>query len=205
MKYNRKIALCMLGLITVIGICGNTGHNVQASEEMVDGEVTVFDDEEEQIELEIPESEQNDFETDVIEDDEVEIEEVEGEDCEDIFQSQEIDINEEGENVLSESIARQGECGAEGNNVCWEFSEDGILEITGQGEMLCWNEEKDVPWALFQTDIKEIKISEGITSIGDYAFYNCLNVVEIEIPDSVQKVGICAFFNCSGLSTVTIG
>ena len=63
----------------------------------------------------------------------------------------------------------------------------------------------DVPWALFQTDIKEIKISEGITSIGDYAFYNCLNVVEIEIPDSVQKVGICAFFNCSGLSTVTIG
>ena len=71
--------------------------------------------------------------------------------------------------------------------------------------MLCWNEEKDVPWTLFQTDIKEIKISEGITSIGDYAFYNCLNVVEIEIPDSVQKVGICAFFNCSGLSTVTIG
>ena len=57
MKYNRKIALCMLGLITVIGICGNTGHNVQASEEMVDEEVTVFDDEEEQIELEIPESE----------------------------------------------------------------------------------------------------------------------------------------------------
>ena len=54
MKYNRKIALCMLGLITVIGICGNTGHNVQASEEMVDEEVTVFDDEEEQIELEIP-------------------------------------------------------------------------------------------------------------------------------------------------------
>lgn len=156
MKYNRKIALCMLGLITVIGICGNTGHNVQASEEMVDEEVTVFDD-------------------------------------------------EEGENVLNESMAKHGECGAEGNNVCWEFSEDGILEITGQGEMLCWNEEKDVPWALFQTDIKEIKISEGITSIGDYAFYNCLNVVEIEIPGSVQKVGICAFFNCSGLSTVTIG
>ena len=205
MKYNRKIALCMLGLITVIGICGNTGHNVQASEEMVDEEVTVFDDEEEQIELEIPESEQNDFETDVIEDDEVEIEEVEGEDCEDIFQSQDIDINEEGENVLNESMAKHGECGAEGNNVCWEFSEDGILEITGQGEMLCWNEEKDVPWALFQTDIKEIKISEGITSIGDYACYNCLNVVEIEIPGSVQKVGICAFFNCSGLSTVTIG
>lgn len=130
---------------------------------------------------------------------------VEGEDCEDIFQSQDIDINEEGENVLNESMAKHGECGAEGNNVCWEFSEDGILEITGQGEMLCWNEEKDVPWALFQTDIKEIKISEGITSIGDYAFYNCLNVVEIEIPGSVQKVGICAFFNCSGLSTVTIG
>ena len=53
MKYNRKIALCMLGLMTVIGICGNTGHNVQASEEMVDEEVTVFDDEEEQIELEL--------------------------------------------------------------------------------------------------------------------------------------------------------
>ena len=42
MKYNRKIALCMLGLMTVIGICGNTGHNVQASEEMVDEEGNVI-------------------------------------------------------------------------------------------------------------------------------------------------------------------
>lgn len=59
--------------------------------------------------------------------------------------------------------------------------------------MLCWTKKKMFHGQLFQTDIKEIKISEGITSIGDYAFYNCLNVVEIEIPGSVQKVGYVPF------------
>lgn len=204
MKNNRKIELCMLGLITAICICGNTGHNVQASEETVDEEVTVFDDEDETIELEVPESEQNDSETEGLEDETVEFEDgEEGDDNEEIFQDQEIGVN--GEEGLSTSLEKQGVCGAEEDNISWKLCEDGTLEILGQGEMKCWNEETDVPWALFQKDIKKIEISEGITSIGDYAFCNCVNVVETEIPDSVKKVGMCAFFNCSGLSTVTIG
>ena len=44
-----------------------------------------------------------------------------------------------------------------------------------------------------------------LTSIGDYAFYNCYNLTEIEIPDSVTSIGNRAFYECEGLTSVTFG
>ena len=48
-----------------------------------------------------------------------------------------------------------------------------------------------------------LKIKEGITTIGEMAFYECENLKEVSIPNSVTKIGGGAFFNC-GLTKVTI-
>ena len=49
---------------------------------------------------------------------------------------------------------------------------------------------------------KSTFIPNTVTSIGDYAFYQCKNLTNITIPDSVTKIGDCAFEQCSNLKTV---
>ena len=43
-----------------------------------------------------------------------------------------------------------------------------------------------------------------VTSIGDYAFYDCSGLTSVTIPSSVTSIGGYAFYNCSGLTSVTI-
>ncbi len=52
--------------------------------------------------------------------------------------------------------------------------------------------------------ITEITIPYGITKIGDYQFYNCLNLENIIIPDSVTTIGYTAFGGCSNLKNIII-
>ena len=44
----------------------------------------------------------------------------------------------------------------------------------------------------------------GITSIGEYSFYDCDNLINITIPETVKNIGKYAFSLCSNLSTVTL-
>ena len=52
--------------------------------------------------------------------------------------------------------------------------------------------------------LKSIELSDGIQTIGDYAFYN-LGLSSITIPDSVTDIGNYAFEYCSSLSEVKLG
>ena len=53
--------------------------------------------------------------------------------------------------------------------------------------------------------ITELVIPNGVTSIGNSAFYNCSSLASITIPNSVTSIGNSAFRGCSGLTSVTIG
>ena len=52
--------------------------------------------------------------------------------------------------------------------------------------------------------LTEAIIPDGVTSIGDYAFYNCSSLTSITIPDSVTSIGTYAFFKCKSLTEITI-
>ena len=52
--------------------------------------------------------------------------------------------------------------------------------------------------------VTELVIPDGVTSIGDYAFYNCTSLTSVTIPDSVTTIGSAAFRDCSSLTNVTI-
>ena len=52
--------------------------------------------------------------------------------------------------------------------------------------------------------VTELVIPNGVTSIGDCAFYNCSGLTSVTIPNSVTSIGEDAFSGCSSLTSVTI-
>ena len=48
-------------------------------------------------------------------------------------------------------------------------------------------------------------IPNSVTSIGDFAFFDCSGLTSVTIPNSVTSIGMYAFSGCSGLTSVTIG
>ena len=117
------------------------------------------------------------------------------------------------ENAASEDMETENRSGRRkerflrsgGEYISWSLDESGVLEIAGQGAMNEWQNEEEVPWNGYRDQITEVRIKEGITSIGAYAFADCEKLVKLDIADSVQTIGAFAYFNCSGLSTLTIG
>ncbi len=50
-----------------------------------------------------------------------------------------------------------------------------------------------------------MKIPDGVTSIGKYAFYGCSGLTSVNIGNSVTSIGNYAFYGCSGLTSVNLG
>ena len=97
-----------------------------------------------------------------------------------------------------------GTCGAEGDNLTWQLSLEGVLTISGTGEMENWSNESAVPWYKNRESIVSIVIEKGTTSIGGYAFSGCSSLTSVTIPNSMDTIRNDAFANCSALSSVNI-
>ena len=60
-------------------------------------------------------------------------------------------------------------------------------------------------WAFYNcSGLTSVTVGNGVTSIDDYTFYNCSGLTSVTIPDSVASIGSGAFNSCSGLTSVTI-
>ena len=89
-----------------------------------------------------------------------------------------------------------GECG---ENVTWTLDSDGVLTITGIGEITSH------PWmGDYSGDITEVVISYGVKGIGDGAFIYCSAITSVTIPGSVKYIGQRAFAKCLSLTGATI-
>ena len=92
--------------------------------------------------------------------------------------------------------------------ITWELGKYGTLSLKGYGAMPSpkrpKNAVKEFPWLKKVELIKRVDIDNGITSIEDYAFYNCKSLTSVTIPNSVTSIEDCAFENCTSLTRVTI-
>lgn len=53
--------------------------------------------------------------------------------------------------------------------------------------------------------LTKISLPINVSTIGDYAFYNCIGLSSITIPENIQYIGEFAFHNCTGMTSFDLG
>ncbi len=89
------------------------------------------------------------------------------------------------------------------SNIAWTLTNAGMLTINGEGVMDNFTLET-TPWSEYNGNIKFLYISDGITSIGDYAFFALSELKSVYIPDSVEAIGESAFEKCDKLQEISL-
>lgn len=87
----------------------------------------------------------------------------------------------------------------------WSLSDDGVLTVGADYE---WAEQVgsgcQEGWKVHLTAIKGVVMADGVSSIADYAFADCGNLLSVSLPASLEVIGGSAFYNCAALAGFAI-
>lgn len=103
---------------------------------------------------------------------------------------------------FSAAAAATGTCG---ENLTWVVSDDNTLTISGTGAMDDYGPVMiAAPWVNDDTlyNLTTVVMEEGITRIGDFAFYCHRALVSVVVPASVTSIGDYVFDGSGNLETV---
>ena len=103
--------------------------------------------------------------------------------------------------LTAAALAESGTCG---EGLTWTLSSDGVLTVSGTGEMTNGEDYGTAPWDDIKTSIQAIVIGDGVESVGDYMFWDCGNVTSVTLGDDVRRIGKAAFLYCESLPTVQL-
>ena len=91
-----------------------------------------------------------------------------------------------------------------GDGVTWNL-EGGVLTISGSGDMKHYAPNNSAPWQHYADQIRAIRVDQGVTSVGSYAFYGLDKVTTVTLAPSVIQIGKSAFFGCSAMTMLDLG
>ena len=100
--------------------------------------------------------------------------------------------------------------GACGDDLTWTLSVDGTLTISGSGDMYdyptyyYYSYTNAAPWYNLRNVIQAAVVEEGVTSLGNAAFYDCSRLKSVTLPDGLVGVGASAFDGCDSLTSIDI-
>ena len=102
--------------------------------------------------------------------------------------------------------AAAGDASGEHGSLKWEYKKDGqTLTISGNGEMTSFKGIEDIAWSSVATSVKKIVIEQGVTSVGDYAFFGMTMLEKVTFPaDGFIKIGKLAFAYTPALKTIDL-
>ena len=102
-------------------------------------------------------------------------------------------------------FAAEENSGTCGGSLTWYYEESTkTLVIEGTGDMKSWFSNRQVPWKHLRLEAEKLSLPEGLTSVGDYAFYGFEKIPELYIPSTVTRVGHGAFSIWKSLKEVNI-
>lgn len=106
------------------------------------------------------------------------------------------------------TIVDSGYCGKtnenEGKNVTWTLTSDGVLTICGLGDMRNYSQGGPNSSDMKSSIVTTVIIEDGVTSIGESAFWAAESLSNVTIPSSVKSIGGSAFERCTNLENVII-
>ena len=115
-----------------------------------------------------------------------------------------IKIGDRNEPLLGAKLHLITGYGTCGENLTWTLTYDGVLTISGTGEMTDYPNFADVPWNAYREKILSVVMEPGVTSVGGYAFFQCINMTSVEMPEGVTSIGDNAFSACRNLTSAVI-
>lgn len=96
------------------------------------------------------------------------------------------------------------EYGSLGPNLTWQLSQEGVLKISGSGPMINSDADMTVPWYNQRLSVVCAVIEDGVTNLGDHAFYYHINLNAVSLPDSMTTIGKNSFDDCKKLAEVNL-
>ena len=102
--------------------------------------------------------------------------------------------------TTASGIIASGTCD---DGLTWVLDSDGQLSISGTGEMMNYDSKRP-PWYSRRTRITSVIIGEGVTTLSNYALWNCTNMVSVSLPETLISIGNSTFHDCVSLSSVNI-
>ena len=106
--------------------------------------------------------------------------------------------------LSSEANAKQVASGTCGDNLTWVLTDDGTLTISGKGKMTDYTKSVQQRALWLDKGVTAVVIGDGVTHIGEFAFYGCAGIETVTIGSSVTAIGKQAFTDCKGLGSITI-
>lgn len=100
-------------------------------------------------------------------------------------------------------VPQSDSTGVCGESLTWTLA-GGTLTISGSGAMTDYGESNTAPWYSGREQITAVVVDRGVTGIGAYAFYGCVNLGDITLPEGLTAIGQYAFTGCSNLGRVEI-
>ena len=96
----------------------------------------------------------------------------------------------------------------DGTDIYWSLDDEGTLTLyfdmdCGETDLPDFQDNRAQPWLDYADQIVRVRISEGVTSIGDENFTYLTRLEEVEIPSTVTRIG-AAFPYCSSLETIVL-
>jgi hypothetical protein len=101
--------------------------------------------------------------------------------------------------AFAADIVASGNCGANGGNVKWTLDSDGLLTISGEGEISSYK-----PFSDYCNSIITVIIENGVTVIPDFVFESCVNLRKVNLPSSLTSIGMSAFWCCKSLAEINL-
>ncbi len=106
-------------------------------------------------------------------------------------------------NVVGDICSVCNRYGICGSDLIWQLDDAGKLTISGSGAMSDYSY-NTIPWYAFKDSVKTLLIDQGVTSVGECAFYQCYGLTSVSLPTTVTIIGENAFYSCTQLTDIII-